>query len=96
MRDWPAAASTLDRLLAEFPENPYRREARFLRAEAALQLGDAAAAETGFAALLAEPARPERSPGLPPIGPPGAGPLLGRAQALEGPDPGRPGPCAAS
>src|SRR5262249_45318093 len=35
LRDWPAAAATLDRLLAAFPANPYRREARFLRAEAA-------------------------------------------------------------
>jgi TolA-binding protein len=59
LRDWPAAASTLGRLLGEFPESPYRREARFLHAEAALQLGDAVAAESGFAALLAEPARPE-------------------------------------
>ena len=63
-RDWPSAATTLDRLLAEFPENPYRREARFLRAEAALQTGDAAAAEPGFAGLLAEPARPEDPPGF--------------------------------
>jgi cellulose synthase operon protein C len=57
IRDWSSAASTLDRLLAEFRDNPYRREARFLRAESALQLGDAAAAESGFAALLAEPAQ---------------------------------------
>jgi TolA-binding protein len=64
VRDWAAAASTLDRLLAEFPENPYRREARFLRAEAALQLGDAAPAESGFAALLAEPTRPGDPPGF--------------------------------
>ncbi len=58
LRDWAAAAAALDRLLAEFPKNAYRREARFLRAEAALQLGDAAAAERGFAALLAAPAQP--------------------------------------
>ena len=64
LRDWPSAAATLDRLLAGFPENPYRREARFLRAEAALQTGDAAAAEPGFAGLLAEPARPEDPPGF--------------------------------
>jgi cellulose synthase operon protein C len=62
IRDWSAAASTLDRLFAEFPENPYRRQARFLRAEAALQLGDAAKAESGFAALLAEPASPSDPP----------------------------------
>jgi TolA-binding protein len=64
LKDWPAAASTLDRLLTEFPENPYRREARFLRAESALQLGDPAAAESGFAAILAEPSRPDDPPGF--------------------------------
>ncbi len=64
LRDWPAAAATLDRLLSQFPDNPYRREARFLRAESALQLGDAAGAESGFAALKAEPARPDDPPGL--------------------------------
>jgi TolA-binding protein len=64
LRDWPAAAATLDRLIAQFPENPYRREARFLRAEAALQLGDATAAEAGFAALWAEPSPPGDPPGL--------------------------------
>ncbi len=64
LKDWKPAAGTLERLLAEFPDNPYRREARFLRAEAALQLGDAAAAEKDLAALLAEPARPDDPPGL--------------------------------
>jgi TolA-binding protein len=62
LRDWPAAAATLDRLLAQFPENPYLREVRFLRAEAALQLGDATAAEAGFAALWAEPSPPGDPP----------------------------------
>ncbi len=56
IQDWSGAAATLGRLLDEFPDNPYRREARFLRAEAALKLGDAAAAESGFTALLGEPA----------------------------------------
>jgi TolA-binding protein len=55
LNDWAAAGATLDRLLREFPDNPYRRESRYLRAEAALQLGDAITAEQGFAALLAEP-----------------------------------------
>lgn len=64
LRDWPAAAVTLDRLLTGFPDNPYRREARFLRAEAALQIGDAGGAESGFAALLADPARPEDPAGF--------------------------------
>ncbi len=55
LKEWPAAASTLDRLLAEFPDNPYRREARYLRAESALRLGDVGTAEKGFGDLLAEP-----------------------------------------
>lgn len=64
LRDWTAAAATLDRLLVRFPDNPYLREARFLRAEASLQLGDAAAAEPIFTALLAEPGRADDPPGF--------------------------------
>ncbi|MHB1561689.1 MAG: tetratricopeptide repeat protein, partial [Isosphaeraceae bacterium] len=64
LKDWKAAATTLDRLLRQFPDNLYRREARFLRAEAALELGDATAAGKDFAALLAEPARPDDPPSL--------------------------------
>jgi TolA-binding protein len=56
LKDWAAAIGALDRLLKEFPENSFRREACYLRAESALQDGDAAAAESGFSALLAEPA----------------------------------------
>jgi TolA-binding protein len=56
VQDWAGAAATLDRLLSEFPDSSYRREARFLRAESALKTGDAAAAEGGFSALLDEPA----------------------------------------
>ena len=41
---------------ASSPRIPIAARPGFLRAEAALQLGDAAAAESGFAALLAEPA----------------------------------------
>ena len=37
LKDWAAAGVTLDRLLTEFPDNPYRREARYLRAESALR-----------------------------------------------------------
>jgi TolA-binding protein len=62
LQDWAGAAAPLDRLLAEFPDSRYRREARLLRAEAALELGDAVAAETGFSALLDEPSRAEDSP----------------------------------
>jgi cellulose synthase operon protein C len=55
LKDWAAAVVTLDRLLADFPDNPYRREARYLRADSALRNGDASAAEKEFGALLAEP-----------------------------------------
>jgi cellulose synthase operon protein C len=55
LKDWAGAAMTLDRLLSEFPDNPYRREAQYLRAESALRNGDAGAAERGFATLLSEP-----------------------------------------
>jgi cellulose synthase operon protein C len=54
LKDWEAAALTLDRLLTELPENPYRREARYLRAECALERGDAAGALSDFSALLSE------------------------------------------
>ena len=64
MKDWAAAAAALDRLLAEFPDSPYRREALYLRAESALQHGDAAAAESGFATLLKEPAAASDPKGL--------------------------------
>jgi TolA-binding protein len=53
--DWPAATKTLDRLITEYPDGPYRREARFLRAEVALKDNDPRTAEEGFAALEAEP-----------------------------------------
>ena len=55
LKNWAAALVTLDRLLTEFPDNPYGREARYMRAESALRNGDARAAEQGFAALLGEP-----------------------------------------
>lgn len=54
--DWPAAAKTLDRLNSEFPDNPFRREARLLRAEVALESGDPAAAESLLSALASEKA----------------------------------------
>ena len=55
LKDWASAVVTLKRLLADFPDNPYRREARYLCAESALRNGDASAAEKEFAALIAEP-----------------------------------------
>jgi cellulose synthase operon protein C len=53
--DWAAGTATMDRLLAEYPKSPRRREALFLRAEAALRQDDAAAAEATFSTLVAEP-----------------------------------------
>jgi TolA-binding protein len=50
------AAKVIDRLLAEFPDDRYRREARFLRADLALKGGDAETAARGFEALATEPA----------------------------------------
>lgn len=64
LQDWPAALATLDRLLTEFPNNPYRREASYLRAESALRAGDFVAAESGFAALLREPPSPTDPKGM--------------------------------
>jgi TolA-binding protein len=55
LNDLAAAAATLDRLLAEFADNPYRREAQYLRAETALRQGQAASAEKQFTSLLNEP-----------------------------------------
>ena len=61
-KDWPGASKTLDRLLAEFPDSTFRREARLLRAEVALEAGDAPAADSALAALTAEPADPNDPP----------------------------------
>jgi cellulose synthase operon protein C len=55
LNDLPAAAATLDRLQLEFTDNPYHREAQYLRAETAMRQGDAALAEKQFAALLDQP-----------------------------------------
>lgn len=63
-KDWSAAAKSLDRFLNEFPKSRYRREARFLRAEAALWSDDPKSAEEAFAALAAEPAAASDPPGF--------------------------------
>jgi tetratricopeptide (TPR) repeat protein len=63
-KDWPAAAKALDRLIETKGETPYRREARFWRAEVAFQAGDNAAAEARFGELAAEPPSPVDPPGL--------------------------------
>ncbi|OJW15665.1 MAG: hypothetical protein BGO49_15590 [Planctomycetales bacterium 71-10] len=62
--DWPAAATTLDRLIAEAPASPRIREARFLRAEAALRQDQFEPAETMLAELIAAPASPDDPPDL--------------------------------
>ena len=62
--DWSAGSATLDRLLAEYPRSARDREARFLRAEAALFQNDAATAEAMFKALLAEPSSPSDPQGF--------------------------------
>ena len=53
--DWAAAEATLDRLIREFPGSSRNREARFLRAEAALRQDHPADAEAILTALEAEP-----------------------------------------
>jgi cellulose synthase operon protein C len=64
LKDWPAAARMLDRLIAEHPESSLHREARFLRAEVALESNDPKMAEAGFAALESEPASPDDPEGF--------------------------------
>jgi TolA-binding protein len=63
--DWNAAAATLECLERDYPGHPRSREARYLRAEAALQRGEPAAAEPMFTALEAEPPAPSDPPGFP-------------------------------
>ena len=56
--DWAAAEAALDRLIREFPRSSRNREARFLKAEAALRRDHPADAEAILSALEAEPAQP--------------------------------------
>ncbi|WP_165248480.1 tetratricopeptide repeat protein [Paludisphaera soli] len=62
--EWAEAAATLDRLIAEAPASPRIREARFLRAEAALRQDQFEPAEKLLADLIAEPASPDDPPDL--------------------------------
>jgi TolA-binding protein len=55
LRNWVNALQTFDRLQTEYPDSVYRREAGFLRAEAALQQGKFDVALAGFSTLLNEP-----------------------------------------
>jgi TolA-binding protein len=54
-QDWSAAARTFARLVAEYPDGTFRREAQFWKAEVAFQADDPKTAEAGFAAATAEP-----------------------------------------
>ncbi len=62
--DWAAAGTTLDRLIREYPGSSRNREARFLRAEAALRLDRSAVAEPIFAVLATEPPKPSDPEGF--------------------------------
>jgi len=62
--EWDEAAAALDRLLAEAPDGPRAREARFLRAEAALRKDRFEEAEKILAGLIAAPASPDDPPDL--------------------------------
>ncbi|GAC1464825.1 MAG: tetratricopeptide repeat protein [Isosphaeraceae bacterium] len=61
---WTEAAGALDRLIKEFPETPFRREARLLRAEVALESGDGATADAILAELIKEPPGATDPPGF--------------------------------
>ena len=63
-KDWPAAAKNLDRLTTEFPDNPYRREAALLRAEVALEAGDAEKANALLEAIETSPPDPNDPQGF--------------------------------
>jgi TolA-binding protein len=58
-QDWAGATALFDRLVAEHPDGPLRREAQFWKAEVAFRRGDAKAAEAEFASLVDGPALPE-------------------------------------
>ena len=61
-KNWPASAKTLDRLLTDFPETLFLREARLLRAEVALEADDPQTADTNLS-TLGEP-KPDDPPGF--------------------------------
>jgi TolA-binding protein len=58
-KDWDAAARWFGRLTADYDGGPFQLEARFWKAEAAFQAGNAKSAETEFAALAASKSTPE-------------------------------------
>ena len=62
--DWPAAGTTLDRLIEEYPDHVAESRSPFPPREAALRLDHAADAEPIFAALAAEPPKPSDPEGF--------------------------------
>ena len=52
LEDWDEANALFERLVAEFPDVEYAREAAFWASEVALRRGDPADAEVGFATLI--------------------------------------------
>ena len=63
-KNWSASAKALDRLLTEFPETSFLREAKLLRAEVALEQDDAQTADTILTALADLPADPKAPEGF--------------------------------
>lgn len=55
-KDWPTAARTFARLVADFPDGTFHREAQFWKAEVSFQADDPREAEAAFAAVTAEAA----------------------------------------
>ena len=83
-KDWPGAAETFGRLLAEYPQGRFLREARFWRAEVALQAEDYKTAEADFAGPRDRARHPVRPQGAGRHGPSAAHPVPGRPRALAG------------
>ncbi|CAN5600933.1 hypothetical protein BH23PLA1_BH23PLA1_13180 [soil metagenome] len=62
--DWETAAGTFGRLVEQFPEGLFRREAQFWASEVAFRLDRFEEAEAGFAKLTTEPTNDEAEPWL--------------------------------
>lgn len=54
-KDWTGASASFARLASDSPDGTFGREARFWKAEAAFQSGDAKGAESAFGTLVAGP-----------------------------------------
>jgi TolA-binding protein len=63
-KNWAPSAKALDRLLTEFPETSFLREAKLLRAEVALEQDDPQTADTILTALADLPADPKAPEGF--------------------------------